>query len=68
MNKELEVKNPILYDVLIELEKVYDNLDNDRGCYINGEWLSVENIVKLIKKVDKEASVVQSYYGNDYTL
>ena len=44
----INMKNPILKEVLIELEKVYGNLDNNCGCYINGEWLSVKNIVKLI--------------------
>jgi len=26
----------------------YGDLDNDCGCYCNGEWLSVRDIVKLI--------------------
>lgn len=64
----INMKNPISKEVLIELEKVYGNLDNNCGCYINGEWLSVKNIVKLIEKIDTDVSVVQSYYGDDYNL
>lgn len=36
------------------LEKRYGNLDNECGCYVNGQWLSVADIVSLIDEADEE--------------
>ena len=49
------MNHEILEALLEELENVYGDLDNDCGCYDwNGTWLSIYQIVKLIKKVDEE--------------
>lgn len=34
------------------LERRYGSLEDSRGCYVNGAWLSVEAIAKLIDRVD----------------
>lgn len=36
------------------LERKYGSLNDSRGCYVNGAWLSVEAIVKLIDRVGEE--------------
>lgn len=47
------------YEVLellkILLERRYGSLEDDRGCYVNGKWLSVSAIVELIDRVDENA-------------
>jgi hypothetical protein len=30
------------------LLKYYE--DGDRGCYVNGVWLSVDNIIRILKE------------------
>lgn len=30
------------------LKKRYGDLDNDRGCYVNGEWLSLARISDML--------------------
>jgi len=37
---------------LIQLK--YGTLDDLRGAYLNGNWLSIEAIVTLINQADKE--------------
>lgn len=34
------------------IEDKYGSLDDERGAYINGKWLSVKDIVDLIEEVD----------------
>ena len=36
------------------IERKYGSLDDERGAYINGQWLSVEAIVALIDQADEE--------------
>lgn len=36
-----------------KIEERYGSLDDERGCYSNGEWLSVKAIVDLIDYCDK---------------
>lgn len=36
------------------IKNKYGTLDDERGAYLNGKWLSVEAIVKLIDMADKE--------------
>ena len=36
------------------IENKYGTLDDERGAYLNGKWLSVEAIVRLIDKADEE--------------
>ena len=36
------------------IEKIYGNVHDERGCYINGVWLSVDRIVRLIDKLDEK--------------
>ena len=35
-----------------KIEATYGNIDDESGCYVNGEWLSVKNIVDLIDECD----------------
>ena len=35
-----------LYEVY-EIEEEYN--DEEKGCYINGRWLSIENIIKALE-------------------
>ena len=37
------------------IERKYGTLDDVRGCYLNGEWLSVEAVVELIDQADKQS-------------
>lgn len=37
------------------IEKKYGTIDDERGCYVNGQWLSVADIVALIEEVNKVA-------------
>lgn len=48
------MKNEVLNRLLKLIERKYGALNNDSGCYVNGRWLSVEAIVTLIDKVDRE--------------
>jgi len=32
------------------IERKYGDLDNTRGCNINGQWLSIASIVELIEQ------------------
>lgn len=41
-----EIKN-ILYRYY-EIEEDYD--DENKGCYLNDKWLSINNIIKLLEK------------------
>lgn len=36
------------------IEQKYGTLDDERGCYVNGQWLSVADIVNLIDEADEE--------------
>lgn len=36
------------------IERKYGDLDNDRGCNVNGQWLSVAAIVELIDQAATE--------------
>lgn len=36
------------------IERKYGTLDDPRGAYLNGQWLSVEAIVELIDRADNE--------------
>lgn len=46
------------YAVLERLKRLiqnkYGTLDDPRGAYLNGEWLSIEAIVELINQADNE--------------
>ena len=35
-----------------KIEEKYGSLDDECGGYVNGEWLSVRNIVELIDECD----------------
>lgn len=37
-----------------KIEENYGDLNNDAGCYINGSWLSVKEIVAMIDECDAE--------------
>ena len=47
------MNNEVLNQLKNLLERRYGSLEDNRGCYINGNWLSVSIIVRLIDKVDK---------------
>lgn len=36
------------------IERKYGSLDDSRGAYLNGHWLSVEAIVSLIDQADED--------------
>lgn len=36
-----------------KIEEKYGSLDDEHGCYVNGEWLSVKVIVALIEECDE---------------
>lgn len=47
--------NYAVLEYLKELIKnKYGTLDDECGAYLNGEWLSVEAIIELIDRADKE--------------
>lgn len=35
-----------------KIEEKYGSLDDESGCYVNDEWLSVKDIVDLIDECD----------------
>lgn len=35
-------------DVLEAIQSVYGDLDDDRGCYCNGNWMSVKDFAKIV--------------------
>lgn len=35
-----------------KIEEKYGSLDDESGCYVNGEWFSVRAIVNLIDECD----------------
>ena len=37
-----------------KIESKYGSLNNEQGCLINGEWLSVKDIVDLIDECDRD--------------
>lgn len=36
-----------------KIEQKYGSLDNECGCLVNDEWLSVKDIVDLIDECDR---------------
>lgn len=40
-------------ELLEALKKKYGDLNNDRGCYVNGRWLSIYDIVKIIEELEE---------------
>ena len=37
-----------------KIEQKYGSLDSEIGCLVNGEWLSVQEIVDLIDECDRD--------------
>jgi hypothetical protein len=35
-----------------KLEEKYGSLDDESGCYVNNDWLSVKDVVDLIDECD----------------
>ena len=50
---EFNMNNEVLQQLKDALERRYGSLENSSGCVINGSWLSVENIVSMIDRVDR---------------
>ena len=42
------------YKLKEKIEEKYGSLDDESGCYINGEWLSVKDIVDLIDECNDD--------------
>lgn len=40
------------YKLKEKIEEKYGSLTDEFGCYINGQWLSVKDIVDLIDECD----------------
>lgn len=47
------MNNEVLEYLKRLIENKYGSLDNERGCYADGQWLSIKNIVKLIDRADE---------------
>ena len=51
------LNNVVLQEVIDRIEAKYGDLTDERGCYINTDsghaWLSVAEIVDIIKRVDR---------------
>ena len=48
------MKHEVLEYLKTLIERKYGTLDDSRGAYLNGQWLSVEAIVELIDRADEE--------------
>lgn len=48
------MKNEVLAYLKELIEKKYGTLDDERGAFLNGKWLSIAEIVQLIDKADEE--------------
>lgn len=48
------MKNVALQNLVDLLERKYSSLEDGRGCYVNGAWLSVSSIVEIIERVDEK--------------
>ena len=42
------------YKLKEKIEEKYVSLNDECGCYVNGEWLSVKDIVDLIDESDDD--------------
>lgn len=49
------MKNAALQDLLDLLERKYGDLEDGRGFYVDGAWLSVTSILELIECVDEKS-------------
>jgi hypothetical protein len=47
-------KDGVFYTILSALEEKYGDLSDDGGCYVNGKWLSVNEIVELILQINDD--------------
>lgn len=41
-------------ELLNELKRKYGDLDNDSGCYVNGKWLSIYQVVEIIEECQEQ--------------
>ena len=48
------MKNEILEQLKKLIEKKYGTIDDDKGCYVNGRWLSLARFYTLMLEVDEE--------------
>lgn len=48
------MKNEVLKRLKELMEKKYGDIDDDRGCYVNGRWLSLAAIYTMMLQVDDE--------------
>lgn len=39
-------------ELLEKIEEKYGDLNNERGCYSDGVWLSISSIVEIINRYD----------------
>ena len=35
-------------EVLENVQNIWGDLDDDRGCYCNGNWMSIKDFVKIV--------------------
>lgn len=47
------MNNEVLQQLKDALERRYGNLEDNKGCIINGSWLSIESIVEMIDRIDR---------------
>lgn len=53
-NEEIKMKNEALERLKELMENKYGELDDDRGCYINGRWFSLAGVLTLMFQADEE--------------
>lgn len=47
------MNNEVLKQLKELLKARYGSLEDDRGCIVNGSWLSVVTVVEMIDRVDR---------------
>ena len=51
-NMVTDFKNDVLKQVYDAIKEKYGTTANAKGCYINGVWLSINDIVEILYEVD----------------
>ena len=49
-----------------KIENKYGDLDDEIGCYINNNWLSVKDVVDLVDECDDDADALKTRLEETY--
>lgn len=49
-----------------KIEDKYGDLDDEIGCYINNNWLSVKDVVDLVDECDDDADALKNRLEETY--